>query len=260
MRFSVLSSGSKANSTFIEAGSKRFLIDCGLSARQTVLRLGKIGINAETLDAILITHEHSDHIGGVSVMSRKFRLPVYANKKTAAFIENVFDLQIFRTSSKFEFEDVVVNSFSTVHDVVDPVGYIIESEGIKFVQATDIGKVTPLMRHAVRGANVMVIESNHDEQMLRDCRYPWELKQRIASTHGHLSNAGCAELIAESIHPGLTHVVLAHLSENSNCPEAALKTMREYLDIQQFETFICASVEEPTPLIEVIAGQSKLAI
>jgi phosphoribosyl 1,2-cyclic phosphodiesterase len=251
MRFSVLSSGSKANSTFFEAGGVRLLIDCGLSATKTEERLRRIGIDPATLSAILITHEHSDHIHGVSVMSRRFKLPVFANVRTGRFVKNVFGSEQFETGVAFDHCGVRIAPFSIAHDAVDPVGFRIEAEGLTFVQVTDLGKVTPLVRESVRGANAIVLESNHDEQMLMECGYPWELKQRIASSHGHLSNVTAAGLAQEIVHPELWQIVLGHLSENSNTPEVALRTFHSFVPPGVVETVLCAGVASETPLLFV---------
>lgn len=251
MRFSVLTSGSKANCTFIESGDTRVLIDCGLSARQTELRLSALGIDAASIDAILVTHEHSDHIHGVSVMSRRFNIPVYANEATARFLRKVFAWEKFITGEKFCIGNFSVSPFSIVHDAQDPVGFTLESGGLKFAQATDLGRVTPLVREALRGAHAMVVESNHDQEMLMTCDYPWQLKQRISSSHGHLSNDTAGELLAESLHSDLQHVVLGHLSENSNTPELALQTVRGQVPEERLSSVMCASIACHTPMLAV---------
>lgn len=251
MRFSVLTSGSKANCTFIESGDTRILIDCGLSARQTALRLGALGIDPNSLSAIVITHEHSDHIHGVPVMSRKFKLPVYANQDTARCIKGAFALETFNNGEKFSIGELEISPFSIVHDAVDPVGFTVEGRGIKFSQATDLGRITPLVREALRDSHAIVLESNHDHEMLQNCDYPWELKQRISSSHGHLSNDSASGLLSELMHSDLAHVVLGHLSENSNTPELALRAARGLLPFEKLQTLICAGVSRETPLFSL---------
>jgi phosphoribosyl 1,2-cyclic phosphodiesterase len=260
MRFSVLSSGSKANCTFVEAAGVRLLIDCGLSATKTEERLRRLGIDPATLSGILVTHEHSDHIYGISVMSRRFRLPVYANARTAKLIRNVFGFETFDTGAPFAIKDLSVAPFSIAHDAQEPVGFRLEGEGLAFTQVTDLGRVTPLVREAVRGAHALVLESNHDEQMLMECDYPWELKQRIASSHGHLSNKEAAELVQQLVHPDLSTVVLGHLSENSNSPEVALETFHAYVPPGVVETVVCAGVALETPLFSVGASIPRLMV
>lgn len=255
MRFSVLSSGSKANCTLFEAGGTRILIDCGLSATKAEERLRRLGIDPLTLSAIFITHEHSDHIYGVSVMSRRFKLPVYVNERTAVHIKNVHGAEHFETGIPFEHRGLRVAPFSIAHDAVEPVGFRIEAEGLAFAQVTDLGKVTPLVRESIRGVNGLVLESNHDEQMLMECDYPWDLKQRIASSHGHLSNAVAAELVQEIVHPDLTRIVLGHLSENSNTPQVALQTFHRFVPPGVVDTVICAGVSAETALLAVAPGE-----
>jgi phosphoribosyl 1,2-cyclic phosphodiesterase len=258
MRFSVLSSGSKANATYIEGASTHILIDCGLSMRRIEERLGTIGVDAAALEAILITHEHSDHILGVERLSKRHRLPVYCNKATSHFLKGAYALEIFETGSQFSVGEFEIAPVSIVHDAADPVAFIVKGQGISFAQATDTGRVTPLLREALTGCHSMVLESNHDRDMLWSCSYPWELKQRISSSHGHLSNDVSAELLTDLLHDGLNHVVLGHLSENSNTPEKALKSAQRSLvgfenTDKRPRSLRCANVYEATPLMDVAA-------
>ena len=251
MKFSVLSSGSKANSTCIEVDGIRLLIDCGLSCRKLELRLLSIGIDPSTISAVLVTHEHEDHTRGISTFSRKHRIPVYANRETGRFIDRPYAIKHFNTGSAFSIMGLQISPFSIPHDASDPVGFSIFGEGLKFCQVTDLGRVTPLVRDALTLCDALVIESNHDEQLLWSCGYPWALKQRIASSHGHLSNAAAAELLSEICHPGLQYVVLGHLSENSNNPDFALGAARSVLGRYRDLHLLNASVHAPTPLFEV---------
>lgn len=260
MKFAVLSSGSKANSTYIEAGGTAVLIDCGLSAKETEKRMGLLGLRPEGLSAILITHEHSDHVYGVSVFSRRYKLPVFANKRTAKKLKSVFAHEQFATGHEFDIGALKVHPFSIAHDAVDPVGFTIRGDGLQFSQATDLGRITTLVEDAVRGAHALVLESNHDEDMLRDCHYPWELKQRISSTHGHLSNHTAASFLSHVKHPEMRHVVLGHLSENSNTPELAVTTLDRYLSKDDFSSFCCGSVYQSTPLWEVCGPELRSAV
>ncbi len=229
MRFSVLSSGSKANCTFVEAAGKRFLVDCGLSGKQAELRLAEIGVDPASLNAILVTHEHADHIHGVATLSRRYGLPVYANAGTMERISKPRGREIFTTGKDFCVGPVECTPFSIAHDAVDPVGFSIRAEGFKLVILTDLGRVTTLVREHVRGAHAILLESNHDQEMLQSCSYTWELKQRIASTHGHLCNETAGQLIEDIMHPELFHIVLGHLSENSNTPALALDCANRYV-------------------------------
>ncbi len=251
MRFSVLSSGSAANVTFVEAAGKRVLIDCGLSAKQTCVRLMQLGIDPESIDAIIVTHEHSDHIAGIPVLSRRMKLPVYANASTSGHISDPYGRERFDTGVTFEIGDMRIHPFSIVHDAADPVGFAIEAEGLKLVYATDMGRVTPLVRDHVCGAHALILESNHDHDMLMSSAYPWDLKQRIASNYGHLSNDNSAALLAEVMHSQLLHVVLAHLSENCNTPDLALEVARRFLPESRQFTLECGSIARSTALHRV---------
>jgi phosphoribosyl 1,2-cyclic phosphodiesterase len=256
MRFSVLSSGSKANSVFVEAGGVRFLVDCGLSGKQAEERLAEVGIDPTTLDAIIVTHEHSDHINGVGTLSRRYNLPVYANRLTMEAISKPRAKEFFKTGEDFYIRDARIEPFSVVHDAADPVGFAIYAGGLKLVICTDLGRATTLVREHLKGANAIVLESNHDLEMLQSCSYTWELKQRIASTHGHLSNEAAGQLIEEIMHPELFHIVLGHLSENSNTPALALDTANRYLKQCQdrstgLQTLLCGNIYESLPCLEL---------
>ncbi|MFN4894523.1 MAG: MBL fold metallo-hydrolase [Pseudomonadota bacterium] len=256
MRFSVLSSGSKANCTFVEAAGVRFLVDCGLSGKQAEERLAQIGIAPETLDAVLVTHEHCDHINGVGTLSRRYNIPVYANSATMQHVSKPKGKEVFQTGEQFCVGAVQIDPFSIVHDAADPVGFSIRAEGFKLVICTDLGRVTTLVRQHVEGANAILLESNHDQEMLQACSYTWELKQRIASTHGHLCNDSAGQLLEEILHPELFHVVLGHLSENSNTPTLALETAHRYIRRDEsraigLRTIICGNIYESLPCLEL---------
>lgn len=251
MKFCVLSSGSKANSTYIEVAGSRILIDCGLSAKQAEERMRLHGLDPSRLDAILITHEHSDHIHGVPALSKRYKIPVFANQNTSDQFAKCFHKEIFRSGEDIWVGAARIEPFSIVHDAVDPVGYVIHGEGLKFSQATDLGRVTTLVREKLSGSNALVLESNHDQEMLRSCDYPWELKNRIASSHGHLSNDTAASFLAELLHNDLCHVVLAHLSENSNTPTRALDTHLSILSTSPWFSLECGSVRAPSRVYQV---------
>ncbi len=256
MRFTVLSSGSKANCTFVEAGGMRFLVDCGLSGKQAEQRLREAGIDPQSLQAILVTHEHADHINGVATLSRRYGLPVYANQRTMEYIKKPRAREVFRTGQDFPLGGAEVTPFSIVHDAADPVGFVIRAEGLKLCIVTDLGRVTTLVQEHVRGANAILLESNHDQEMLQGCGYTWELKQRIASTHGHLCNEAAGQLLEEIMHPELFHVVLGHLSENSNTPVLALECANRCLKrcaerAAGLRTLLCGNVYESLPTLEL---------
>jgi len=258
MRFSVLASGSAANSTFVEVGETRILIDCGLSARQIGMRLDGLGVDVSSVDAILLTHEHSDHIAGIRVLSNRLRIPVYTTAETAAEMGDAFGVETIEPGRGFSLGSLMIHPFRVSHDAVNPVGFSIEGGGFRFVQATDLGKVTPNVTYALRDAHALVLESNHDPELLRMCDYPWPLKQRISSAHGHLSNDAMADALTECAHDGLAVVVLAHLSENSNTPNHAMAAGARALAARN-TTLTYGSVHVATPLFAVEEGLERMA-
>jgi len=260
MKLAVLASGSRANCSFVEFGAKRFLIDCGLTAKQIELRLDLLGIPASSLEAIIISHEHRDHTIGASVLSRRYEIPVYANQGTADFLENVYGVEYFETGKPFSLGSVSIRPFRIVHDAVDPVGFVVQADGIKLTHVTDLGKVTPLVEDAMHNAHAIVLESNYDKEMLQTCEYPWELKQRIASSHGHLGNTEAASILERVYHSELCHVVLAHLSENSNSEELALQASRTKLAPLGFQNVRCGNPRQPTELLTVDETPFSIAI
>ncbi len=256
MRFSVLSSGSKANSTVVESHGRRILIDCGLSCRQTEARLSALGIDPGSIEGIIVTHEHADHISGIPVFLRKHKIPLFVNDATSAELTKsgmIDQSQIvrFETGEPFEVAGIEISPFSIIHDAVDPVGFILKAGGLKFTHVTDLGKVTPLVTEAAKQAHALVLESNHDLDMLFSSEYPWELKQRINSSHGHLSNDSAGELLKEILHSELMHVVLGHLSENCNTPQRARSSAQRHLGDKFNGALFCAGIEQSTALIEI---------
>lgn len=224
MRVCLLASGSKGNSLFIEDGETRLLVDAGLSARELTARLAAIGVAAGELNGIIITHEHVDHIRGAGVLARKNGIPVlisYPTSRQTAEHFRATRLIEFESGCSFEFRDFLVDPFPITHDTTDPVGLVIESRDGRIGSATDLGIATRLVREKLKGCRALVLESNHDEEMLANGPYPWHLKQRIRSRHGHLSNLESADLLEDIIHPNLEVLFLAHLSEVNNLPETA---------------------------------------
>lgn len=235
MRICLLASGSRGNAVFIETGSARLLVDAGLSAREISRRLNSIGVEPETLDAILITHEHRDHCQGLGPFARRYKLPVFIHPDTLAALQTIGqlpDVREFDTSSKIAFKDLAIEAFPITHDVTPTVGFALDGKEGKVGFATDLGMATRLVRQRLSKCRVLVLESNHDEQMLMNGPYPWSLKQRVRSTHGHLSNRDASRLLSELLWPGLEGVFLAHLSETNNLPELALRHSQEVLTSQ----------------------------
>ncbi|MHC1697881.1 MAG: MBL fold metallo-hydrolase [Geobacteraceae bacterium] len=232
MRVCLLASGSKGNSLFVETGETKLLIDAGLSAREISCRLETIGVCASELNGILISHEHVDHIRGAGTLARRYQIPVLisypASNQTHEHFRSVNRIE-FESGCSFEFRDVFIDPFPITHDSADPVGFVIDSSEARIGFATDLGIATRLVQEKLRKSRVLVLESNHDENMLLNGPYPWHLKQRIKSRHGHLSNVESAELLTEVMHPKLEGVFLAHLSEANNHPEIALEVCRNKL-------------------------------
>ncbi len=232
MRICLLASGSKGNSIFVEAGSARVLIDAGLSAREILRRLAEIGFDGHELDAIIISHEHSDHIRGAGSLARRLKIPVLSSVPThRAGSSSIGKTEVieFESGCRFMFKDLEIDPFPTTHDADDPVGFILECREGRIGIATDLGIATRLVCEKLKRCSALVLESNHDEEMLANGPYPWPLKQRIRSRHGHLSNTESAELLDEILHPGLEAVFLAHLSEVNNDPGIALNTAKKTL-------------------------------
>jgi len=193
--------------------------------RETKRRLSLIGVRPEELDAVLLTHEHTDHIKGVGPLCRAYGIPVYITPKTLAagsgWLGGRLAIREFEAGSPFSIGGLSVEPFSISHDAADPVGFAFRSGPFKVGVATDLGYATALVTERLKGSNVLVLESNHDPAMLKDGPYPWPLKQRVAGKEGHLSNEDAGRLLSELLHPGLSHVVLAHISQINNRPDLA---------------------------------------
>ncbi|MGH7475870.1 MAG: MBL fold metallo-hydrolase [Longimicrobiales bacterium] len=231
MRVTVLGTGSKGNATLVESGTTRILIDAGFSGRDLERRLHGIGLRADTLAAILITHEHGDHTRGMGVLARRFDVPLYISERTHSVCARLLNgserVVAYTGTMPFSIGTLQVCPFLTVHDAADPIAVAVmdTDSGIKLGIATDLGRPTAGVRAALGGCDLLVLEANHDDVMLWNGPYPWSVKQRIASSHGHLSNGAAAELARELNHPGLGGIVLAHLSEHCNHGGLALDTV-----------------------------------
>jgi phosphoribosyl 1,2-cyclic phosphodiesterase len=281
MRMTVLASGSKGNSTLIATNRTRILVDAGLSCREILRRMHTAGEDPRTLDAILVTHEHQDHVQGVAVLARKLGIPVYFTEMThrawvrwlrpakrttyaewlrqrqqgapvtsgersstsiaiataeeiepretelceAASVERdpaaLPSVSYFEAGKRFVVGDIDVEPFTIPHDAADPVGFVFEGEGVRIGFATDLGYMPANARHALRRCDLLMLESNHDTEMLRDGPYPWSVKQRVMSRVGHLSNEAAAEFLERNYDGQAAYVILAHLSESNNLPALA---------------------------------------
>jgi phosphoribosyl 1,2-cyclic phosphodiesterase len=292
VRFTVLASGSKGNATVLCGGRTRILVDCGLSCRELFRRMRLAEEEPERLNAILITHEHADHVGGVAVTARKLGIPVYftegthrawmrwlsprkqmtyaqwmeqVRKQTAerqaeavAAVDGEADesegleaaetsekagkpakekdptwlpaVEYFKSGEPFEIGDIAVSPFTTPHDAADPVGFVFRAEGVRMGYATDLGYISPNVKAQLRNLDLLLLESNHDLEMLRDGPYPWSVKQRVMSRVGHLSNAAAAGFLENDYDGQAVYVILAHLSESNNLPELARVTAERALN------------------------------
>jgi phosphoribosyl 1,2-cyclic phosphodiesterase len=311
VRFTVLASGSKGNSTVVTGGRTRILVDAGLSCRELFRRMKLVGEDPATLDAIIITHEHTDHVGGLAVTARKLGIPVYFTEGThrawmrwltprrqmtyAQWLEQcrrqaaerqaeadsghldatcesddldqtdgelmaietgaettpeaatepidpnripsrkedptwLPGLEYFQAGCPFEIGDIAVSPFTIPHDAADPVGFVFRTEGVRMAFATDLGYISPNVKAQLKGVDLLLLESNHDLEMLRDGPYPWSVKQRVLSRVGHLSNETAAGFLEREYDGQAAYVILAHLSESNNLPELARVTAERALN------------------------------
>jgi phosphoribosyl 1,2-cyclic phosphodiesterase len=229
---SVLASGSRGNCALVATSSTRILVDAGLSGRETFKRLRALGERAEEISAIVITHEHSDHVAGLQRLAAKLNVPVFLTPQThhawnravrddEGVIPELPKSEHFSSGRGFRVGDIEVMPFTIPHDAIDPVGFTFRAEGVKIGFATDLGYMPPSVRDHLRGCTVLVIESNHDLEKLRSGPYPWSVKQRVMSRIGHLSNEALAEFFANDYDGEAEYLILAHLSEQNNHPEIA---------------------------------------
>ncbi len=221
----VLASGSRGNATYISDGETSLLIDAGLSGVEIERRLAVRGLCPGDLNAIVVSHEHNDHIQGVGVLARRYDLPVYISRPTAAAamkqLKTIREYRYFECGRDFSINQLTVHPFSLSHDAADPAGFTINRQELKIGLATDLGVATAMVRSHLRKCDILVVEANHDPDMLLGGTYPWAVKQRIKSRTGHLSNQDSRALLAEVKHDRLAHVVRAHLSlENNTCEKA----------------------------------------
>lgn len=239
LEFCSLNSGSNGNATYIAAGNARVLVDAGLSGKALTGSLNALGVLPETLSAILVTHEHIDHIRGIGVLSRKYRIPVYANADTwQRMYRTVGDIPAaqrreFVAGEDFYIGDLGVRSFSIPHDTVDPVAFRLFAGGRSVAVATDMGHVPKRVLKELAGADLVLLEANHDEDMVaHNPRYPLSLKLRILGNNGHLSNVTSAQTLLGLYETGVTRALLGHLSEDNNTPELAMQAVTQQLSAQ----------------------------
>ena len=242
----MLASGSRGNAIYISDGSTALLIDAGLSGVNIERRLASKGLSPDKLQGIIVSHEHSDHVQGVGVLSRRFKLPVYISRKTAAAAPQIgkpFATVYFECGNSFKINDLKIHPFSLSHDASDPAGFTIHSDGLKLGIATDLGIASSVVKQHLKGCSALILEANHDNDMLIDGPYPWPLKQRIQSRSGHLSNDTSRTLLKELVHEKLEHVILAHLSETNNTPRKAQLTFEPMLKNAGVQLHVAAQDE-----------------
>jgi phosphoribosyl 1,2-cyclic phosphodiesterase len=253
VRLVPLGSGSKGNATLVEFESTRLLVDAGLSARQLSLRLEAVGVSPNRIDCVLLSHEHGDHCRGARRFSNCNQVPVACSIETLEAMDlspvNLFEWVPLLPSQSLDLGSVRVDSFPVPHDAARPVGFVLHGDGVRVGFATDLGHATTLVRERLAGCEALVIESNHDEAMLRDGPYPWHLKQRVSGRMGHLSNHETAALLRGTVDGSCRAVVLAHLSERNNTHALARRTAAMALQAagaKRVEMRI-AEVDAPSP-------------
>lgn len=231
MRFASLGSGSRGNATLIESGSTCVLLDCGFSVRETERRLARLDRTASDIDAVVVTHEHSDHISGVAALSRRFDLPVWATLGTATrgALRELAKLRIFTAHESFAIGDIEVAPYPVPHDAREPCQFTFDNGAQRLGVLTDTGCITAHIVEQLTDCAALMLECNHDEEMLRASRYPQPLKERIAGRFGHLSNGQSAQLLEAVNTRSLQHLVAVHLSEQNNKPELARSALSDTL-------------------------------
>ncbi|WP_181347373.1 MBL fold metallo-hydrolase [Thalassobacillus sp. CUG 92003] len=263
LRFSVLASGSTGNAFYIESGEEKILVDAGLSGKKIEGLLGQIDVTPHELTKILVTHEHSDHIKGLGIMARRYNLPIYANEKTWHAMERhigkisldqkfPFNMEETRT-----FGNLDIESFAVSHDAADPMFYTFRSHGKKVSLVTDLGYVSERIKKTVEDADALIFEANHDVDMLRMGRYPWNTKRRILGDSGHVSNEDCGLALNDIISDRTKRIYLAHLSQDNNMKDLARMSVENILKERGFEIGSRIQLHhtdpaQATPLYEVV--------
>jgi phosphoribosyl 1,2-cyclic phosphodiesterase len=231
--FTLLGSGSSGNTTLVSDGTTHILVDIGLSGRETARRLREYGLAPEKISAIVVSHEHGDHCRGVGPFVKSLDIPVFMTRSALDGSGMKLDSrkhQAIRSGERFDVYGFVFTSFSVPHDAIDPLGFSIEKDGIKIAIVLDLGYVSNLVHERLKGCDAIVLESNHDVQMLKVGPYPWALKQRVMSRRGHLSNDSVAKYLSNDFDGNARYVVLAHLSKKNNLPELAMLSAQRALE------------------------------
>ncbi len=266
LHVTILASGSSGNCTLLETEKTRLLVDAGLGKKETVRRLAEVGRAVDRLDGIVISHEHTDHIGSLAQVLGQWRTTVYMNKATHAEVLRILPetshkrldrVEHFQTGQQFVVGDIEVSPFRISHDAVDPVAFTFRTSGTKVAIVTDLGYLTELVKVHVRDSDCLVLESNHDLEMLKVGPYPWHVKQRVMSRTGHLSNESTSEFLGdvEAFDGRARYLVLAHLSETNNNPYTAEIFAKEALGSRASSPFsgqlLVASQSSPLPTLNL---------
>ena len=250
----MLASSSSGNCTFVRTDRTRILVDAGLSKRDVFARLAAIDEQPENIDAILVTHEHSDHVSGLVSLAKQLDIPIFITRLTAPAIpwgEYTPKLDCFQAGTTFQIGDIDIDSFTVPHDAIDPVGFSFRSQGVKISVLTDLGYLTDSIKFHLRGADLLVLESNHDVEMLKVGPYPWSVKQRVMGRKGHLSNDMVSDFIRRDMDTTVTTLLLAHLSEHNNHPPRVEFLASEALSKARRSLFTRLVVAEPKKQTEV---------
>lgn len=261
LNFCSLYSGSSGNSLFIETSNCKLLVDVGVSAKKIVDGLSSINVDISDIDAILVTHEHTDHIQSLGTLSKKFCIPVYANKKTWDMMPTQRDkiennnIKYFNNNENFEIGDLIVHPFDIPHDAANPCGFNFFHGKEKISIATDLGHITTKIIDCLENSKFLMLEANYDPEVLKCSKYPYLLKTRIAGPNGHLSNDLAGKTVSHLINSGLKTVILGHLSQENNFPELAYSTVLEELSAHNYSNDIVnlsvASRYEPSKVIKI---------
>lgn len=267
VRMTVLASGSRGNCTVVSSDSSSVLVDAGLSCRETIKRMRAVGEDPQKLKGIIISHEHGDHVAGLQVLARKLQVPIYitgttyqswrrCTKDPEGKPARLDRREHFQPGRSFMIADITVMPFTIPHDAVDPCGFTFTASGVKVAVVTDLGYMPPNVKENLRGCDALMIESNHDLEMLRNGPYPWMVKQRVMSRVGHLSNTALAEFFAHDYDGQAAYVVLAHLSEHNNHPEIARETAYQALGgkINLFQSASVTLALQDKPLQPITLG------
>jgi len=233
LSFTLLGSGSSGNTTLVSDGTTHILVDVGLSGRETARRLRECGLEPDKISAIVISHEHGDHCRGVGPFAKNLDIPVFMTEAALACSGLALDSRKYHrigSGESFDINGILFTGFSVPHDAIDPLGFVIEKDGVKIGIVLDLGYLSNLVIERLKGCDGIILESNHDVEMLKVGPYPWALKQRVMSRRGHLSNDSVAQYLGNDFDGKAEHVVLAHLSKNNNLPELALLSAQRALE------------------------------